>query len=98
MDGKPVRGKAIEFSIVGRDEPGYEPFGGAMPWVRGHKEVVTTDDKGVARVSFPEQATITDIHRSFQIAVRFDPERTDEKYQRSTSLTIEYYAVTPTAP
>jgi hypothetical protein len=97
-DGKPVAGKPIEFSIVGRDEPGYEPFGGAMPWVRGRKQVITTDDKGVARISFPEQAAITDIHRSFQVAARFDPERTDQNYQRSTSLTIEYYAVTPTAP
>jgi hypothetical protein len=63
--------------------------------MRGQKKLATTDEHGVARVNFPEQQAITDIHRSFQIAARFDPDRKDEQYQRSTSLTIEYYAVTP---
>jgi hypothetical protein len=95
-DGKPIAGKAVEFSIVARDAAGYEPFGGAMPWVQGAKQTVTTDANGVARVSYPEQEAITDIHRTFQIAARFDPQREDAQYLPSTSLTIEYYAMTPT--
>ena len=94
-DGKPVKGKQIEFSVVGRDDPGYEPFGGATPWVKGKRQTATTDENGVARVTYPEQTGITDIHRTFQIAARFDPERTDENFQPATSLSIEYYAVTP---
>jgi hypothetical protein len=96
-EGKPIANKPIEFSIVGRDKPGYEPFGGATPWVHGAKQTAKTDEHGIARVSYPEQAAITDIHQTFQIAARFDPDRADTKYLPATSLTIEYYAVTRTA-
>ena len=95
-DGKPIAGKPIEFSVVARGAPGYEPFGGATPWVHGAKQTIKTDAHGVARASYPEQSAITDIHQTFQVAARFDPERQDPQYLAATSLTIEYYAVTPT--
>jgi hypothetical protein len=96
-EGKPIAGKPIEFSRVARDAKGYEPFGGGRPWVDGAKTIATTDVNGVARVACPEQDGITDIHQTFQIAARFDPNRADAQYLPSTSLTVEYYAVTPTA-
>ncbi len=94
-DGKPVSGKPVDISIAGRDEPGYEAFGGGTPWVGGKTQTVTTNAAGVARVSYPEQEGITDIHRSFQTGARFDPDRKDAEFQPATSLTVEYYAVTP---
>jgi hypothetical protein len=94
-DGKTVQGKEIEFAIVGRDEPGYEPFGGSTPWVKGKRQTAKTDENGIARIAYPEQAGITAIHRTFQIAARFDPERKDDELHPSTSLVIEYYAMTP---
>jgi hypothetical protein len=95
--GEPIAGKPVEFSLVARDAAGYEPFGGGTPWVHGSKKVAKTNAEGVARVDYPEQQEITNIHQTFQVAARFDPERTDKVYQRATSLTIEYYAVTPDA-
>lgn len=97
IEGKPIEGKTIEFSIVARDAPGYAPFGGGMPWVHGAKQIVTTDAAGIARVSYPEQQAITNIHQTYQIAARFDPDHSDPQYLPSTSLTVEYYAVTPSA-
>jgi photosystem II stability/assembly factor-like uncharacterized protein len=94
--GKPIADKPIEFSIVARGAPGYEEFGGATPWVHGAKQTIKTDANGLARVSYPEQSAITDIHQTFQVAARFDPQHDDPAYLPSTSLTIEYYAVTPT--
>lgn len=94
-DGKPIANKPIEFSIVARDAAGYEPFGGATPWVHGKKQAATTDERGVARVSYPEQAAIADIHQTFQVAARFDPDGADAEFLPATSLTVEYYAVTP---
>lgn len=95
MEGKPIAGKPIEFSIVARDAPGYAPFGGGTPWVHGAKQIVTTDAAGVARVTYPEQHAIANIHQTYQIAARFDPDHSDSQYLAATSLTIEYYAVTP---
>jgi hypothetical protein len=95
--GKPVAGQPVEFSIVGRDEPGYEPFGGATPWVKGKKTVVKTDAHGVARVDYPEQAEVTNIHKSFQICARFNAEGETAGYVPATSMVMEYYAVTPRA-
>jgi hypothetical protein len=94
-DGRPVSGKPIEFSIVARGAPGYSPFGGGTPWVQGAKRIVTTNADGAARATYPDQEAITDIQQTFQIAARFDPDRSDPQYLSSTSLTIEYYAVTP---
>jgi hypothetical protein len=96
-DGKPIANKPIEFSIVARDASGYEAFGGATPWVHGAKQTVTTDARGVARVTYPEQAAITDVHQTFQAAARFDPAGVDKDFLPATSLTVEYYAVTPQA-
>jgi hypothetical protein len=96
-DGKPIANRPIEFSIVGRDQPGYEPFGGAMPWEHGSKKTATTDAKGVARVEYPDQQKVTSIHQTYQIAARFDPDRKDAEYAPATSLMVEYYAVTMTA-
>jgi hypothetical protein len=96
-NGKPIAGKPIEFSRVARGAKGYAEFGGATPWIDGAKTRATTDADGVARIAYPEDDAITDIHQSFQIAARFDPNREDAQYLPSTSLTIEYYAVTPTA-
>jgi hypothetical protein len=94
-EGKPVAGKPIEFAIVGRGEAGYEEFGGSKPWEKGKRQVAKTDANGIARVVYPDQDAITDIHRTFQIAARFDPERQDGEFSPAASLTIEYYAVTP---
>ena len=96
-DGKPIPDKPIEFSIVARGTPGYEPFGGATPWVYGSKQTIKTNAHGVARVTYSDQSAIQDIHQTYQIAARFDPDRHDPQYLPSTSLTIEYYAMTPTA-
>jgi hypothetical protein len=96
IDGKPIVGKSIEFSIVARGAPGYEELGGAKPWEHGAKQVVKTDANGVARVNYREQEKTDDIHQTYQVAARFDPERADADYLPSTSLTIEYYALTPT--
>lgn len=96
-DGTPIADRPIEFSVVARDAPGYEPFGGGTPWVHGAKQLVPTNEKGVARVEYPEQAQTTNIHQTYQIAARFDPDRTDAEFGPSTSLMVEYYAVTMTA-
>ncbi len=47
-------------------------------------------------VSYRDQEATTDIHQTYQVGARFDPECTDAEYLPSTSLTIEYYALTPT--
>ena len=94
-DGKPVAGKPVEFAIVPRGAAGYEEFGGGKPWEHGAKQVVKTDANGVARVNYRDQETTTDIHQTYQVAARFDPERTDAEYLPATSYTIEYYALTP---
>src|SRR4051812_19711473 len=54
-DGKPIAGKSVEFSYVARDAAGYEPFGGATPWVHGKKEVIATNEQGVARIKLRDQ-------------------------------------------
>jgi photosystem II stability/assembly factor-like uncharacterized protein len=95
-DGNPISNKSIEFSIVARGAAGYEPFGGATPWVHGSKQTITTDATGVARAIYTDQSAVTDIHQTYQLAARFDPQREDPAYLPATSLTIEYYAVTPT--
>ena len=94
-DGKPVAGKPIEFSIAGRYEAGYANFGGGTPWVGGKTTTATTNENGVARVDYPEQQKITDIHKSFQLCARFDPERKDGEHLPATTIVWEYYAVTP---
>lgn len=95
-DGKPIANKLVEFSIVARGAAGYEEFGGAKPWEHGAKQVIKTDANGVARANFREQEKTDNIHQTYQIAARFDPDRADADYLPSTSLTIEYYARTPT--
>ena len=92
QDGKPVVGKSIEFSIVGRDSPGYAPYGGGTPWVHGRKTIAVTDASGTARVDYPEQDEITETTKSFQVCARFDPEHNDPDYIASTSVVMEYYA------
>jgi hypothetical protein len=94
-DGKPVANQPVEFSIVARDAPGYEPFGGATPWVHGAKQVVKTDERGVARVDYPEQQKVTFVHQSYQICARFNPDHAVAGFVPSTSVVMEYYAVTP---
>jgi hypothetical protein len=95
LDGKPIANKPIEFSLVARGAPGYEEFGGAKPWEHGAKQTSKTDANGVARVEYRDQEKTTNIHQTYQIAARFDPERKDAEYAPATSLTVEYYALTP---
>jgi hypothetical protein len=95
-EGKPVPNRPIEFSIVARGGPGDEEFGGAKPWEHGSKQTVTTDANGVARAEYRDQEKTTNIHQTYQISARFDPERKDAEYSPATSLTVEYYALTPT--
>jgi hypothetical protein len=94
-DGKPVANQPVEFSVVGRDEPGYEPFGGATPWVKGKITRGETDEKGVARVDYPEQQKVESVHKSFQVCARFNPDQKIAGFVPSTSMVMEYYAVTP---
>jgi hypothetical protein len=94
-EGKPIAHEPIEFSIVARDAPGYAPFGGGMPWMHGAKQSVMTGSDGVARADYPDQNVVTDIHQTYQIAARFGPDRCNSQYLPATSLTLEYYAVTP---
>lgn len=96
-EGKPVAGQPVEFSIVARDAPGYEPFGGATPWVHGAKQIVKTDERGVARVEYPEQRKVTFVHQSYQICARFNADHAAAGFVPSTSVVMEYYAVTPKA-
>ena len=60
--------------------------------MRGKRQIVKTKADGVARVEYPDQSGITEIHRTFQVAARFDPEQKDETFQSATSLVVEYYA------
>ena len=94
-DGTPVPGQPVQFSVVGRWEPGYEDFGGSKPWVEGKVTLATTNRDGVARVDYPEQNEVTDIHKSFQICARFNPDGDIAGYLPATSTVWEYYAVTP---
>lgn len=94
-DGKAVANQPVEFSIVGRDEPGYEAFGGAKPWEKGKKQVVTTNERGVARVEYPEQDKITSVHKTFQVCARFNAEGKVEGFVPAVSVVMEYYAMTP---
>jgi hypothetical protein len=96
VDGKPIASKLVEFSLVTRDAPGYEPFGGGKPWEHGAKQTAITDANGVARVEYRDQEKTSNIHQTYQAAARFDPERRDAEYSPATSLTVEYYALTPT--
>ena len=93
-DGTPIADRAVEFSIVGRWEPGYVDFRGPEPWVEGKRTIARTNTEGVARVDYAEQDAITDVHKSFQLCVRFDPEGEDPDYISTMSAVWEYYAVT----
>jgi hypothetical protein len=96
-DGKPIANKPVEISWVARGAAGYEPFGGATPWVHGDKQIAKTNDQGVARFDLRDQEKATSIHQTYQIAARFDPDRKDDQFLPSTSLMLEYYALTMNA-
>jgi hypothetical protein len=96
VNGKPIANKRVEFSLVARGAAGYEEFGGGKPWEHGARRTATTDANGVARLEYRDQEKTTDIHQTYQIAARFDPDHNDAEYSPATSLTVEYYAVTPT--
>ena len=93
--GVPLGGKPLEFWYVERWKPGYGEE--AKPLEERMKRTgtvlwLTTDAKGVAHVAFPRLDSITSIHHSIQLVVRFNADRQDGSYKPFQTPEFEFYS------
>jgi len=94
--GAPLAGKDVECWYAVRYQPGYDSYNKSPLPERmrqgGRLLTACTDANGIAHVSLPEFDVVEDIHLSYQLVARFNPDRTDPDYQPAQSLQFELYA------
>jgi hypothetical protein len=88
--------KDVEVWYVSRDAPGYDPWNkkslGDRMKLGGKTIVVTTRGDGQATFSLPEFDGITDIHQSYQMVVRFNPQHQYPALKPAQLPQLEFYA------
>lgn len=91
-----LAGKDIEIWYVARDAPGYDSWNSKPLAERmkagGKSLTVRTGANGTALLTLPEFDGIENIHASYQIVVRFNPDHRDPDYQPAQLPQLEYYA------
>jgi hypothetical protein len=92
----PLANKDIHVWYVARDKPGYDSFNSkplAERMKLGGKSItLRTNDRGQAALDLPEFNGIADIHASYQMVIRFNPDHTDLQYNSAQLPQLEYYA------
>jgi hypothetical protein len=92
----PLPSKDVEVWYVSRDAPGYDPWNkkslGDRMKLGGKTIVVTTRGDGQATFSLPEFDGITDIHQSYQMVVRFNPQHQYPPLKPAQLPQLEFYA------
>jgi hypothetical protein len=95
-DGAPLANKDISVWHVFRDTPGYDSWNKLTLAERmklgGKSVTVKTDAAGHAKLALPEYNGITNIHSSYQLVVRFNPDGQYPEYQPSQLPQFEFYA------
>ena len=99
-DHEPLADKEVEFWYVERYQPGHDSWNSRPLAERmemgGHIIKARTGPDGKAHISLPEKYdTITNIHLSYQLVVRFNADRSDPDYQPAQSAQLELYAFAP---
>ncbi|MGI0135394.1 MAG: hypothetical protein ACREBW_10615, partial [Candidatus Micrarchaeaceae archaeon] len=95
-DGKPLSDQEIEIWYVERNKPGYEPYVGdlsldARMRMGGHIVTRRTDERGEARIAFPQFDHLSWAQHTIQIAARFKPERNSQEYLPAETFLFEFY-------
>ena len=92
----PLPEKDIQVWYVARDTPGYDSYNSkplAERMKAGGKIVtIRTDTSGHAKLDLPEFDGITDIHRSYQLVIRFNPDGQYPNFKPAQLPQLEYYA------
>ena len=94
--GVPLAEKDIQVWHVARDQPGYDgrnkyPLEERMK-MGGKSVKVRTDAAGKAKLRLPEYNGITNIHSSYQLLVRFNPDGQYPEYKPAQLPQLEFYA------
>lgn len=93
---QPLAGKKLQFWYVDRDQPGYDPWNKHPLEERmkmgGHSIEVATDSAGKARVVLEDHDKIVDVHRSYQLIVRFNADHNDLECKPAQTAQLEFYA------
>ena len=95
-DGVPLADKDIQVWHVFRDAPGYNgwnkhPLAERMK-LGGKTVTVRSDATGKAKLHLPEYNGITNIHSSYQVVVRFNPDGQYPEYKPAQLPQLEFYS------
>jgi len=92
----PLAEKDIQVWYVARDAPGYDSYNSKPLADRmklgGKTAAVHTDSNGEAKLELPEFNGITNIHASYQMVIRFNPDKKYRDYKPAQLPQLEYYA------
>jgi hypothetical protein len=92
----PLPDKDIQVWYVARDQPGYDSYNSkplADRMKAGGKSITLhTDANGKATLDLPEFNAVTDIHASYQMVIRFNPDGQYPDYRSAELPQLEYYA------
>ena len=92
----PLPDKDVQVWYVARDAPGYDPWNSKPLAERmrlgGKSLTLHTGSDGKARLVLPEFDGIASIHATYQMVIRFNPERQYPDYKSAQLPQLEYYA------
>jgi hypothetical protein len=93
---RPIAEKDVQVWYVARDTPGYDSWNSKPLPERmklgGKTMTLKTDSAGKARLVLREFDGITNIHASYQLVIRFNPEHQYPEYNPTELPQLEFYA------